>query len=141
MDFIPEFAPRFRVHPGGGLIEQQQARRVQQAGGQRQTLLPAAGQGACELLLARAQAQPFQGFIDRLAALWQAEQAANEVQVLADGQILVQAKALRHIAHLPFDLARLSDEVQPQAGAAARVCGEQAAQQADGGGFAAAVGA
>jgi hypothetical protein len=40
VDVIPELAPRFRVDAGGRLVEQQQAWCVQQAGGQREALLP-----------------------------------------------------------------------------------------------------
>ena len=38
VDLVPEVAPRAGVDAGGGLVQQQQARRVDQAGGQRQAL-------------------------------------------------------------------------------------------------------
>ncbi|MNN32941.1 hypothetical protein D3C81_1466780 [compost metagenome] len=42
VQLLPEIAPRLGVDAGGGLVEQQQFRLVQQAGRQRQPLLPAA---------------------------------------------------------------------------------------------------
>ncbi len=42
VDQVPEFAARLGVDAGGRLVEQQQFRLVQHAGGQRQALLPAA---------------------------------------------------------------------------------------------------
>src|SRR4051812_8437914 len=55
MDLVPELAPRLRIDPGGGLVEQQQTWIRQRAGAEREALLPAAGKLAGELLLAAAQ--------------------------------------------------------------------------------------
>ena len=44
MDEVPEFAPRLGVDAGGRFVEQQKFGLMQDAGGERQTLLPAAGQ-------------------------------------------------------------------------------------------------
>ena len=52
VDLVPELAPRLRVDAGGRLVEQQQLRLVHHAGGQRQPLLPAAGERAGELVAA-----------------------------------------------------------------------------------------
>ena len=52
VQLLPEVAPRLRVDAGGRLVEQQQFRLVQQAGRQRQPLLPAARQRAGELVRA-----------------------------------------------------------------------------------------
>ena len=58
VDLVPEVAARLGVDAGGRLVEQQQLRLVQQAGGKRQPLLPAAGKLAGELFRAIRQSQP-----------------------------------------------------------------------------------
>ena len=42
VDFLPKITPSFRVYAGGRFVEQQQSRLMQQAGGEREALLPAA---------------------------------------------------------------------------------------------------
>ena len=58
VDLVPELAPRFRVDAGGRLVEEQKLRLVHDAGGEREALLPAAGERAGELALAALQAEP-----------------------------------------------------------------------------------
>ena len=65
MDLVPELAPRLGIDAGGRLVEQKQAGLVQQAGGERQALLPAARELAGELALARGEAEPLEGRGDR----------------------------------------------------------------------------
>ena len=60
VDLVPELAPRLGVDAGGGLVEQQQLRLVDQAGGERQPLLPAARERAGQLVAAVGEAQPLQ---------------------------------------------------------------------------------
>src|SRR5262249_46369583 len=67
--------------------------------------------------------------------------AGDEVEVLEDREVLVEAEALGHVAHLPAHQRRVADDVEAEAGSFAPVRREQAAQQPDGGGLAAAVGA
>jgi hypothetical protein len=141
VDLVPEVAPRLRVDAGGGFVQKQQAWLVDHAGGQGQALLPATRQRPGQLLLARGQAQLLQRLVHGRFAVGHFEQPCDEVQVLANGEVVVEAKLLRHIADLALDGGRLGDDVQPQAGAAARVRGQEAAQHADAGGLAAAVGA
>ena len=57
------------------------------------------------------------------------------------GKILVEAEVLRHVADARLDLRGFSADVVTEAVAAAFVGREQAAQHADGGGLAGAVGA
>ena len=61
VDLAPELAPRLGVDAGGRLVEQQQLGLGQDAGAERQALLPAAGQLARQLPLAPLQAQPLDG--------------------------------------------------------------------------------
>ena len=141
VDLVPELAPGLGVDSGGGLVEQQQLGLVQDRGGQRQALLPAAGQAAGELALAVGEAQPIDCLGYPPAASVHGIEAADEVEVLPDREILVEAEALRHVADLTLDRPRLLDDVVAEAAAAARIGREQAAQHADGRGLAAAVGA
>ena len=53
-------------------------------------------------------------------AVVHAVHAGDEIQVLADGQVFVEAEALRHVADLALDLAAFRGYVVAQAGAAAR---------------------
>ena len=96
---------------------------------------------AGELALAVGEAQPLERLGHPLAAPVHGVEAADEVEVLADREVLVEAEALGHVADLALDRPRLLDDVVAEAGAAARVGREQAAQHADGRGLAAAVGA
>jgi len=61
MDFVPEGAARFGINAGGWLIKQQQSRFVQHAGGKGEALLPAAGKGASQLMLAAGKVEAFEG--------------------------------------------------------------------------------
>jgi len=140
VDLVPEIASGLGVDACRGLVEQQQARAVDEASGQRQPLLPTPRELAGELALARCQSQSLERAIDLGSALRQFEQPGDEVQVLADRQVLVEAEALCHVADLALDRRGFANDVQPQAGAAAAVGFEQAAEHSQGGGLAAAVG-
>src|SRR5262249_16911495 len=67
-------------------------------------------------------------------------EARDEFQVFAHREILVEAEALRHVAHVALDLVRLGADVVAEAGAVAFVRGEQPAQHPDGRGLARPVG-
>ena len=57
MDQVPELAAGLRVDARRRLVEQQQLRPVQDAGGERQPLLPAAGELPGELVAAGGEAR------------------------------------------------------------------------------------
>ena len=76
----------------------------------------------------------------RIARLVQRVEPAHEIEVLADGQVFVEAEALGHVADLAPDRVALADDVEPEAGARAAIRAEQPAEHADGRGLAAAVG-
>ena len=61
VDFLPEIAARLGIDAGGRLVEQQQLRLVDQAGGEREALLPAAGKRAGELVCAAAPGRGVRG--------------------------------------------------------------------------------
>ena len=58
VDEVPEFAPRLGVDAGGRLVEQQQFWLVQDAGGEREPLLPAARKLSRELVAAVLEPHP-----------------------------------------------------------------------------------
>ena len=61
VDLVPELAPRLGIDAGGRLVEQQQPRLRQDAGAERQPLLPAARQLAGELVLRAGEPKPGDG--------------------------------------------------------------------------------
>ena len=114
---------------------------MQHAGRQCQPLLPAARQRAGELVLPCRQFQSLQRGVDPLLQAVQPVDAADELEVLADGEVLVEAEALGHVAGLALDGFAVAHQVVAEAGAAAAVGREQAADHAQRRGLARAVGA
>ncbi len=114
VDLAPELAPRLGVDAGGGLVEQQQLRLGEDAGAQRQTLLPAARQLARQLPLAPRQPEPLDGGARLPARVGHAVDAGHELEVLQDRQVLVQAEALRHVADVALDLLVLRADVEAE---------------------------
>src|SRR5258706_385687 len=112
---------------------------VTQAGGEGEPLLPAARERARELILPGLQAE----LGDRLrhggVAVLHAVHPADEIEVLPDRQVFPERETLRHVTDFALDIGRLRHHVVAQAGAAARIGREQAADHADRGRFAAAV--
>ena len=109
------------------------------AGGEREALLPAAGELAGELRAARGEAEGGEGVADRGARVGQAVEAGDEVEVLLDGQVLVERELLGHVADPVLDGPALGAEVVAEHLALALVEGEQAAHHADRRGLARAV--
>src|SRR5262245_20602224 len=68
----------------------------------------------------------------RFHRLGDAIEARDELQVLAHREILIEAEALRHVADVTLDLARLRADVVAEAGPLALVGREQAGEHADG---------
>ena len=114
---------------------------MQQARGECQALLPATGERAGELIATLRQPEVLQRLLDLLAPVGHTVHARDEAQVLADGEVFPERKALRHVADVALDLSGLANDVVPQAGAFAAVGGEQPAEHADRSGLPAAVGA
>src|SRR6185312_11329271 len=65
----------------------------------------------------------------------------DELQVLGNRQVAVEAEALRHVADLQADARSVVQQVHAETRSAAAVRAQQAAQHADRGGLAAAVAA
>ena len=140
VNLVPEFAARLGIDAGGRLVEQQQARLRQDAGAEREPLLPAAGQLAGELVLAAGEPEPGdRALAPRLCGSGHAIDARHEFEILADRQIGIEAEALRHVADIALDLVLLGENVVAEAGAFAGIRREQPAQHAERRGLAAAV--
>src|SRR5581483_807877 len=95
-----EPAARQRVDAGGGLVEEDNRRLVEEGAAERQALAPAAGQIACAHVLP--PLEPGHGDHES-APLFQlppleAVDAAEEPDVLIHRQSLVEREALRHVA-------------------------------------------
>jgi hypothetical protein len=76
---------------------------VQHAGGQREPLLPAAGQRAGHLILAVDESQSFQRRIDLRLAILEFIDARDEIQILADRKVFPETEPLGHVAGLALD--------------------------------------
>ena len=131
MDLVPEGAPRLGIDAGRRLVEQQQLaaraarrRRAPAAASSRPTGDPASW------FWRVARPEPLERVVDALLQPVEAVDAADELEVLADGEILVEAEALGHVAGLALDRLALAHEVVAEAGAAAAVGRQQAADHA-----------
>src|SRR5208337_2499381 len=124
---------------GGRLVEQQEPRLVQHAGGEREPLFPAARELSRQLVAAVHEPHALHDLLDRRPAARHLVDAGDEVEVLEHRQVLVQAEALRHVADLTADFVRLSDDVVAEALARAAVGLEEPTEHADGRRLAAAV--
>ena len=112
----------------------------QDAGAQRQPLFPPARKLARQLLLPPREPKPRDGLAGGLAGIADPIDAGDEFEILADGEVLIEREALGHIAHAPLDEMALGQDVIAQTGPASAVGRQQAAEHADGGGLARAVG-
>src|SRR6202790_5505878 len=141
VDLVPEIAPPLGSEAAGRLAQEQKWRMGKGAGAERQPLLPAAGKFAGELLFAPAKPEPLDHVARGAARVAHAIEPRDEFQVFAHRQILVQRKALRHVADLALDLVGVAADVVAETPALAAVGRQQPAQHADGGGLAGTVGA
>ena len=85
---------------------------MNEAGGQRETLLPSAGQLAGELLFALRQAE----LLDAFSALFARRfftliHARDEIEIFLDAQILPKTESLRHVTDFALDRFALGDHV------------------------------
>jgi len=85
-----------RVQPGGGLVQKQHRRIVQQRPGQRDALPQTLGQRPAQVAGPRRQVHRRQRLADLLARVAQLVQARKALQVLGDGQPRIQPRRLGH---------------------------------------------
>ena len=93
---VPQREPALRVQPGGGLVEEQHARAVEDGPGHHEPLGHAAGQGVDRRLGPPAELELLEQLVGGLPGGLgaHAEQPAVEVQVLPDGELAVQGVLL-----------------------------------------------
>ena len=141
VDHFPELAARDRIDAAGRLVEEDDARLVEQRDRERQLLPPAERDRADELiggvLEPEAREHPAGAVAD--VAIAQVVDAAVERDVLADGEVLVEREALAHVADVALDALGLAGDVVSGDGRAAGGGREQTGQHPDRGGLAGAV--
>ena len=107
---VPELTARQRIDAGGRLVEDQQIRIVDQRAAQPELLPHAAGELPCRPIGERRQASAVEQLGDAPVALVArlAEQAAEELDVLADAEVGIEvlAEPLRHIGDARADGVR-----------------------------------
>src|SRR5581483_2033388 len=119
VDLGPELASCLGVDAGSGLVEQQQLGARQDAGTECEPLLPAARQLARQLLLAALKTEPLDGAARLPDRVGEAVDAGDELEVLEDRQVLVEAETLRHVADVALELLVVLADVVTQRRAAA----------------------
>ena len=108
IDELPELAPRERIHAGGGLVEHEQLRVVDQRAAEAELLLHAARELPGRALAEARQTGGREQLVDLRLALGARvpEQAAEEVDVLEhrERRVEVLAEPLRHVGDPIRDL-------------------------------------
>src|SRR6185503_15092485 len=139
----PDEMPRLGVEPGGGLVEEDQFRVVDEGAGEREPSFHSTGQRLDSRFRARAQFSEFEqgGNAPAHFGFAQSEIAAIDQQVLFDGEIGIEVVALRYDADADARFARARRHRQSQHLDLARVGVDQAQAQAQRRGLARAVGA
>ena len=135
VDQVPELAAADRVDARGGLVEEDDRRLVEDRAAQGQPLLPAAREDGRRLAAVPGQPRHFDHPLLPRPFLFprDAVDAAVEVDVLLDGEVLVEREFLAHVADVGFDLFGLGADIEAGHGARAAAGAEDAAEHADGG--------
>ncbi len=134
---VPDDVPCLRVEPGGGLVEYQDVRVVDEAPGDREAALHAAGQRLYLVIGPLGELHEVEqlggALVDQLAR--QAEVAAVDEQVLPDRQLVVQRVFLRHDAESRPDRNPVAHRIAAQNGKLTICRRRNTAEHAHGGGF------
>ena len=88
---------------GGRLVEQQELRLVQDAGGEREALLPAAGELPSELVAAIGEPHAIHDVLHGPAGVRHLIDARHQIEVLEHREVVVEAEFLRHVADVAAD--------------------------------------
>src|SRR6267143_4997720 len=91
---IPELAARDGIDARGGLVEEKKFRFVQHGAAEGEALLPSAGKLRSQAIQIRCEAVELDNFVDAALEVrgLQTVDAAVELQVLRDGQVVVETK-------------------------------------------------
>src|SRR6516164_8128938 len=106
---VPQLTARHGIDAGGGFIEEDQLRLVQQRAAECKPLLPPTRKLCRQPILVRAKAVLLNDFVQALAQTlgWQAIDAAVKGQIFRDRKVRVEAEILRHVADVlahPFGI-------------------------------------
>ena len=124
MDLFPEIASGFGIDAGGGFVEEEELWLMDEAGGEGETLFPAAGEFAGELLTAVREAEGFEAVVDGLGAFGDGVDAGDEIEVFLDGEVFVKTETLGHVTDLAFDGSGGGTDVMAQATAGPFIGGQ-----------------
>src|SRR5260370_37176129 len=112
---------------------------MNEAGRQRETLLPSARELAGELVFALCQSELLEAFTHGLSPILHVIHARDKIEIFLNAQILPKTEPLCHVADFPFDCLAFGDYVVTQNPARSVVRSKQSAQHAQKRGLPAAV--
>src|SRR6266576_109967 len=139
---IPKLAARDGIDAGRGLVEKEKLGLVQHGAAKSQALLPAAGKLGGQTVQVGAESVKLNDFLDAPleASGLETVNPAVKLQIFRNGQIVVEAKILRHVpdalAH-GFGIGTNVEAFYPRGATTQR---QQASEHLDDGRFSAAVG-
>ncbi len=141
-DFLPKVGAGFGIESGGRLIEEKDARLVDQAEGDIELALHASRPGARDEVGGFGQAHGIEEFGDAPieGGPGHSMKPALQGEVLAAGGFPIDSGFLRDAADGPANLGLGGDDVEPGDGGRAGVRRGERGQDTDGGGFACAIG-
>ena len=140
---LPQAGAVLRIKSGGRLVEEEQFGPVDESGRQVEPFAHAAGISAGGPVGVGGQVHQRQQLLDALfeEIAGQVIEPALQEQVLAAGQLVVQADLLGRVADAPADGVGVATDVQAEDVRLPTRFGEQRDEHLDGGGFAGPVGA
>src|SRR5213076_3320856 len=103
---------------------------MNEAGRQRETLLPSTGELAGKLVFALCQSQLLDALTHGLSPILQFVHARDKLEIFINAQVLPKTKALRHVTDFPFDRFTFGEHVVTQDPTASVVSSEQSAKHA-----------
>src|SRR5438477_10620271 len=112
---------------------------MNEAGRQRETLLPSTGELAGKLVFALCQSQLLDALTHGLPPILQFVHARDKIEIFFNAQILPKTEALRHVTDFPLNCLAFGNHVVTQNPTASVVSSEQSAKNAQKRGLAAAV--
>src|SRR5438105_2306384 len=103
---------------------------MNEAGRQRETLLPSTRELAGKLVFALCQSQLLDALTHGLSPILQFVHARDKIEIFFDAQILPKTEPLRHVPDFPLNCLALRNHVMTQNSAASVVSSEQSAKHA-----------
>src|SRR5205085_894694 len=118
MTLVPKIASRFGIDASGRFVQQKQARPMNQAGGEREPLLPSPRKMTGEFIFTLGQPELFQALPHGLAPIFEVIHPRHKIEIFLNAQIFPKAESLRHVADLAFDRFALVDNIVTETSAA-----------------------